>query len=102
GSSNRVDVSCRRPLGGPAPALSAVDGTPSSRIPSRPLVRDHRGDDRRTRTLDQELIPMVSATQQTQRIRRRKQTSNGKANKRARRLVGTPAFPIHVDVAPAK
>jgi hypothetical protein len=42
---------------------------------------------------------MVSATQQTQRIRRRKQTSNGKANKRTRRLVGTPAFPVHIDAA---
>ena len=45
---------------------------------------------------------MVSATQQTQRIRRRKQTSNGKANKRVRRLVGTPAFPIHIEAATSK
>ncbi len=45
---------------------------------------------------------MVSATQQTQRIRRRKQTTNGKANKRARRLVGTPAFPIHVEAETTK
>lgn len=44
--------------------------------------------------------PMVSLTQKTSRIRRRKQTTNGKANKRERRARGTPAFPIHVDVPP--
>ena len=44
---------------------------------------------------------MVSLTQKTSRIRRRKQSTNGKANKRERRALGTPAFPIHVDVAPA-
>jgi hypothetical protein len=43
---------------------------------------------------------MVSLTQKTSRIRRRKQTTNGKANKRERRARGTPAFPIHVDVTP--
>jgi hypothetical protein len=44
---------------------------------------------------------MVSLTQRTSRIRRRKATTNGKVNKRERRLVGTPAFPIHLDAAPA-
>lgn len=38
---------------------------------------------------------MVSSTQQYDRIRKRKQTTNGKKNKRARLKVGTPAFPIH-------
>ena len=38
---------------------------------------------------------MVSATQQSSRIRRRKQTTNGKANKRERRRLGTPAFAVH-------
>ena len=42
---------------------------------------------------------MVSLTQKTSRIRRRKQTTNGKANKRARRAQGTPAFPVHVEAA---
>jgi hypothetical protein len=39
---------------------------------------------------------MVSFTQQTERIRRRKKSTNGKVNKRARRMQGTPAFPIHL------
>lgn len=43
---------------------------------------------------------MVSSTQQTSRIRRRKQTTTGKANKRERRKRGTPAFPIHIEGAP--
>ena len=38
---------------------------------------------------------MVSSTQQTSRIRRRKQTTNGKAGKATRRRLGTPAFPVH-------
>lgn len=38
---------------------------------------------------------MVSSTQQYDRIRQRKQTTNGKRNKRVRRKMGTPAFPIH-------
>ena len=38
---------------------------------------------------------MVSATQQSSRIRKRKSTTNGKANKRDRRAHGTPAFAIH-------
>jgi hypothetical protein len=44
---------------------------------------------------------MVSSTQQTERIRRRKATTNGKVNKRVRRANGTPAFPIHIEGAPA-
>lgn len=40
---------------------------------------------------------MVSSTQQTTRIRRRKQATNGKANKRVRRNSATPAFPIHLE-----
>lgn len=38
---------------------------------------------------------MVSSTQQFDRIRKRKQTTSGKRNKRDRRRLGTPAFPIH-------
>lgn len=44
---------------------------------------------------------MVSFTQQTERIRRRKRTTNGKVNKRVRRALGTPAFPIHQEPAAA-
>ena len=44
---------------------------------------------------------MVSATQQSSRIRRRKQSTNGKVNKRERRKHGTPAFPIHLEAAAA-
>ncbi len=40
---------------------------------------------------------MVSLTQRTERIRRRKRTTNGTVNKRVRRAVGTPAFPIHLE-----
>ena len=40
---------------------------------------------------------MVSNTQQFERIRKRKATTNGKWNKRARRRLGTPAFPIHLE-----
>jgi len=39
--------------------------------------------------------PMVSATQQTFRIRRRKARSAGTARKRDERAHGTPAFPVH-------
>jgi hypothetical protein len=38
---------------------------------------------------------MVSSTQQFERIRKRKATTNGKRNKRERRAFGTPAFPVH-------
>jgi hypothetical protein len=38
---------------------------------------------------------MVSSTQQFERIRKRKATTNGKRNKRERRALGTPSFPIH-------
>jgi hypothetical protein len=38
---------------------------------------------------------MVSATQQSSRIRKRKQTTEGKRNKRERRALGTPAFAVH-------
>lgn len=38
---------------------------------------------------------MVSSTQQTSRIRRRKATTQGKSNKRQRRLASTPIFPVH-------
>lgn len=38
---------------------------------------------------------MVSSTQQNERIRKRKATTNGKANKRRLRRLGTPVFPIH-------
>ncbi len=39
---------------------------------------------------------MVSSSQQYERIRKRKMTTNGKRNKRERRRFGTPTFPIHV------
>ncbi len=53
---------------------------------------------------------MVSSSQQFERIRKRKATTNGKRNKRERRALGTPAFPIHpegydpkaADARPAK
>jgi hypothetical protein len=38
---------------------------------------------------------MVSSTQQYDRIRKRKMTTNGKRNKRDRRRLGTPAFSVH-------
>lgn len=38
---------------------------------------------------------MVSSTQQFERIRRRKAATQGKRNKRDRRRLGTPAFPVH-------
>lgn len=38
---------------------------------------------------------MVSSTQQHERIRKRKATTNGKSNKRERRAMGTPAFAVH-------
>ena len=45
---------------------------------------------------------MVSSTQQFERIRKRKQTTSGKRNKRERRRLGTPAFPVHQDGYDAK
>jgi hypothetical protein len=45
---------------------------------------------------------MVSSTQQFERIRKRKMTTNGKRNKRERRRLGTPAFPIHLEGYDAK
>lgn len=39
--------------------------------------------------------PMVSATQQTSRIRARKAKKNGAATKRQNRKSGTPPFPVH-------
>ena len=45
---------------------------------------------------------MVSSTQQFDRIRKRKQTTSGKRNKRDLRRIGTPAFPIHQDGYDAK
>ncbi|MGK4008790.1 hypothetical protein WMF31_39660 [Sorangium sp. So ce1036] len=38
---------------------------------------------------------MVSATQQTQRIRQRKARTSGSRRKRFERANGTPKFPIH-------
>jgi len=38
---------------------------------------------------------MVSSTQQFERIRKRKASTNGKRNKRERRANGTPKFAIH-------
>ncbi|MBV9948694.1 MAG: hypothetical protein JOZ69_17740 [Myxococcales bacterium] len=45
---------------------------------------------------------MVSSSQQFERIRKRKMTTSGKRNKRTRRRLGTPAFPIHLDGYDAK
>ena len=45
---------------------------------------------------------MVSNTQQFNRIRKRKQTTAGKRNKRDKRRMGTPSFPIHQDGYDAK
>ena len=42
---------------------------------------------------------MVSNTQQTERRRRAKRATNGRAQKRARAKAGTPKFPIHVEAA---
>jgi hypothetical protein len=39
--------------------------------------------------------PMVSSTQQFERIRKRKSRRAGIRRKRAMRASGTPAFPIH-------
>lgn len=41
--------------------------------------------------------PMVSATQQSSRIRRHKARTNGTKTKRKNRAHGTPAFPIHLE-----
>jgi hypothetical protein len=38
---------------------------------------------------------MVSSSQQFERIRKRKATTNGKRNKRERRALGTQKFPVH-------
>ena len=38
---------------------------------------------------------MVSSTQQFERIRKRKASTSGKRNKRERRAMGTPKFPVH-------
>ena len=40
---------------------------------------------------------MVSLTQKVERIRKRKAKKIGKHNKRLRRRVGTPVFPIHLE-----
>ncbi len=45
---------------------------------------------------------MVSSSQQFDRIRKRKQTTAGKRNKRDKRRLGTPAFAIHQDGYNAK
>jgi hypothetical protein len=45
---------------------------------------------------------MVSSTQQFERIRKRKQTTSGKRNKRERRKLGTPKFAVHPEGYEAK
>jgi len=45
---------------------------------------------------------MVSSSQQYERIRKRKMTTSGKRNKRDRRRMGTPLFPIHPEGYDAK
>jgi hypothetical protein len=46
--------------------------------------------------------PMVSATQQFERIRKRKKTTSGKRNKRKLRALGTAKFPVHPEGYDAK
>jgi hypothetical protein len=46
--------------------------------------------------------PMVSATQQSSRIRKRKSRKSGVKTKRFNRANGTPAFPIHQEGYDAK
>ena len=41
--------------------------------------------------------PMVSATQQTSRIRARKAKRNGAGSRRENKKFGTPAFPVHLE-----
>jgi hypothetical protein len=45
---------------------------------------------------------MVSSSQQFERIRKRKMSTSGKRNKRDRRRLGTPVFPVHVEGYDAK
>lgn len=45
---------------------------------------------------------MVSSTKQTERRRRAKQATLGRAQKRARAKAGTPKFPIQPESAPKK
>jgi len=45
---------------------------------------------------------MVSSSQQYERIRKRKKTTSGKRNKREKRQIGTPAFPVHPEGYNAK
>ncbi len=45
---------------------------------------------------------MVSCTQQFDRIRKRKKTTQGKRNKRTLRATGTPAFAVHPEGYDAK
>jgi hypothetical protein len=45
---------------------------------------------------------MVSSSQQFERIRKRKMTTSGKRNKRDRRRLGTPVFPVHPEGYDAK
>ncbi len=56
----------------------------------------------KVRGLSEENAIMVSSTQQFERIRKRKQTTSGKRNKRERRRLGTPAFPVHPEGYDAK
>lgn len=46
--------------------------------------------------------PMVSSTQQFERIRKRKKTTSGKRNKRELRALGTPKFAVHPEGYDAK
>jgi hypothetical protein len=46
--------------------------------------------------------PMVSSTQQSSRIRKRKSRRNGTPTKRYNRANGTPAFPVHPEGYDAK
>lgn len=41
--------------------------------------------------------PMVSATQQTSRIRARKAKKNGAGSRRENKKAGTPAFAVHLE-----
>ena len=45
------------------------------------------------------MAAMVSDTQKSERRRRRKKATSGRAQKRSRTLAGTPKFPIHPEKA---
>ena len=101
-----------RDVGQDGPPLRAADEQPFSgapRLDSGPFLR-HGAPPSAPSEAAFEDITMVSSTQQFERIRKRKKTTQGKRNKRDLRRNGTPAFPVHpvgydakaADAKPAK